>query len=90
MWFLFILIGILIGGGASYYFFVVRGTVQSIVDTDTTPVPADPQVALVKARIESAHYAAFGPAGMPDTAKDKAFNLLWKWAGQSESGMPRG
>lgn len=75
------IIGVIIGGLAAYFFFGKDIKIPA-------PPPANESVA--KALVESAHYAAFGPVGMPKEAQDQAFNKLWKWAGKSESGMPRG
>lgn len=74
-------IGIIIGGLGVYFLF---GR-----DTETPQVPDAPGDSIPKALVESAHYAAFGPVGMPKEAQDAAFNKLWKWADKSESGMPR-
>jgi hypothetical protein len=76
------IIGVIIGGLAAYFFF----------GKDAAAPPQKPPVndSVGRALVESAHYAAFGPVGMPKEAQDDAFNKLWVWADKSESGMPRG
>lgn len=76
------IIGVIIGGLAAYFFFGRDAQAPPQAPPSNDPVG--------KALVESAHYAAFGPVGMPKEAQDQAFNKLWKWAGKSESGMPRG
>ena len=71
--------GLIIGALAVYFYFEKKLPSQ----------PPEQSVSLPKELVKSAHYAAFGPVGMPRKAQDDAFNKLWKWGGQSESGMPR-
>ena len=85
-------IGIIIGGLAAYFYFG-RDVKKPVPVPVPVPVPGpEPEpggIAVVEDLVKNAHYAAFGPIGIPKEAQDAEFNKLWKWAGKSESGMPR-
>jgi len=84
MWAVYILIGIVLGGGAGWYYF---GKVKSVVTVEADDV--------IVAKLEeglgivdSLWAAAFGPVGVHPGVVVDLCNKLWVWAGKPEKGKP--
>lgn len=89
MWFLWIVIGLLIGLGGAYLYYAK--TVKPLCDSAIEGQDqCSAKLAKVYNFLDSAHNAAWGPVGIREETKDELFNKLWEWAGLPQKGMPRG
>ena len=80
-------------GAAAVYFVYGKDLRDEIEDLESEIDIAQEESAQYNAvlgEIESAWYAAFGPAGIHPEQQKESFNKLWRRVGKDEQGMPRG
>ena len=89
MEFVWVLIG-LVGGGGGVWYYLTK--LKSHPATPPTPAPDDTECQKKLAQgieiVESIYFQAFGPVGTPPEMLVDSFNKLWIWVGKEQKGKP--
>jgi hypothetical protein len=89
MWFLWIVIGLLVGLGGAFFYYKkkLEPLYNAAIEGQETCAS---KLVKVYNFLDSAHNAAWGPVGIREETKDELWNKLWEWADLPQNGMPRG
>lgn len=88
MWFLYIVIGLLIGLGAAFLYWKKMLKPKYELEVRDYRNCAN-KLAKVYEMLSACHNAVWGPVGLhPQIAAD-LFNKVWEWAGLPENGLPK-